>query len=172
MTLEQEFQKQWEGLCNYVKSEILKLNPGTVDLNRLQSIVESEKKKWFLPGQYNNAWFEKLKRANPEAALKFEECLNQIKVEPIAIKQSNSTLVVLGLAIAGVAIGFYVSRILMSTLLPSVLLSAGGGALGLSIGRAISSKNKNDKHDEFCMTYIEQLKKAGEVLSQIVSQAD
>ena len=44
MTLEHEFQKQWEGLCNYIKSEILKLNPNTVDLNRLQSIIEREKK--------------------------------------------------------------------------------------------------------------------------------
>ena len=171
MTLEQEFQKQWESLCNYVKSEILKLNPATVDLDRLQSIIEREKKKWFLPGQYNNAWFEKLKRANPDVAQKFEENLNHIKVEPIAIKQSNSILVVLGLAVAGVVVGFGVSRIFMSTIWPSVLWSVGGAAIGLAIGTSIRSKKENDIFDEFCATYIKQLKKAGEALSQIVSQA-
>lgn len=172
MTLEQEFQKQWEGLCNYIKSEILKLNPNTVDLNRLQSIIEREKKKWFLPGQYNNAWLEKLKRTNLEAALKFEECLNQIKVEPIEIRQSNSTLIVLGLATAGLVIGFGVSRIFMSTIWPSILCSVGGVAIGVITGTTLRTKKETDLLDEFCTAYIEQLKKAGEVLSQIVSQAD
>ena len=83
MTLEQEFQKQWTSLSNYLNSEIIKANNGDVDWNRIQSLFENEKRKWFLPGQYNNAWFEKLKRTDPEVAQKFEDALKSIKIKLI-----------------------------------------------------------------------------------------
>ncbi len=172
MTLEQEFQKQWASLCNYVKSEILKFNSGNIDPNRIQSIIESEKKKWFLPGQYNNAWFELLKRTNPDTAQKFEEKLKQIKIEPVAINQNKSMLILLGLAAAGAAVGFGASRIFKATIIPTVLLTAGGAVIGLFIGSILNSKKKKDTFNKSCTAYMEQLTKAGEILSQIVSQAD
>ncbi len=172
MTLEQEFQKQWVSLCNYVKSEILKFNAGTIAPNRIQSILDSEKKKWFLPGHYNNAWFEKLKRANPEVAQEFEDTLKNIHIVPINTKQSNSILALLIPAVIGAAVGFVISRILIATVLPSLLCTAGGTIVGLLIGNAISSNKKNDMSNVLCSAYEEQLKKAGEMLSQIVSQTN
>ena len=170
MALEQEFQNQWSSLCNYIKSEILKADSGAVKLSRIQAILESEKKKWFLPGQYNNAWFEKLKKTNPEVAQKFEVELKNVHIAPAEIKQANSTLPLIGITAIGVAVGFGVSRILMAKLLSSLFWTAGGAIMGVVVGTAIYSKKKNEMLNELCMAYEEQLKKAGEMLSQIVSQ--
>ena len=171
MTLEQEFQKQWVSLCNYIKSEILKFNVGTIELNRIQSILDSEKKKWFLPGQYNNAWFEKLKRSNPEVAQEFEDTLKNIRIVPVNVKQSNYQLEFGIIAVIGAAVGLGVSRIFMATIIPSLLWTAGGTVVGLLIGNAICSQKKNDVLNEICSVYEEQLKKAEETLSQIVSRS-
>jgi len=172
MTLEQEFQKQWTSLCNFVKSEILKANSHSVDLNRIQTTMDNEKKKWFLPGQYNNAWFEKLQRTNPDVARNFEENLKSIKIEPVVVKKINSQIILIGTAVVGTAVGFGVSRILLASMLPSVLWTLGGTVVGLIIGTAVSTRKKNDMLNELCSAYEEQLKKAGEMLSQIVSQAN
>lgn len=45
MTFEQEFQKQWTSLCNFLNSEIIKSSNGNVDWKRIQSLFENEKKK-------------------------------------------------------------------------------------------------------------------------------
>lgn len=170
MALEQEFQNQWEGLCNYVKSEILKANDGTVDLNRIQKIFESEKKKWFLPGQYNNAWFEKLKRTNPEVAQKFEDALKNVRIEPVDFKQADSTFTYIVITAVGVVVGFGMSRIFKVKLILSLLWTALGAILGFLSGNAVCSEKKNEMVNELCSAYEEQLKKAGEMLSHIVSQ--
>lgn len=170
MALEQEFQNQWGSLCNYVKSEILKANDGTIDLNRIQTIFESEKKKWFLPGQYNNAWFEKLKRTNSEVAQKFEDALKNVRIEPVEFKQADSVLIYIGITAVGVAVGFGISRIFTTTWITSLLWTAGGAILGFFVGNEIYSKKKNEMINELCLAYEGQLKKAGEMLSHIVSQ--
>lgn len=172
MTLEQEFQKQWASLCNYLKSEMLKYKNGDIDMNRIQSILDSEKKKWFLPGQYNNAWFEKLKRTNPQLAQDFEDTLKSVRIVPVNVKRNNFLLAFLLSAIIGAAAGFAISRIFKATVIISLLCITGGLVLGLLIANAICAKKKDDILNELCSAYEEQLKKSGEKLFQIVSQTN
>lgn len=172
MTLEQEFKNQWTSLCNYIKSEILKSNPDNFDLNRIQSTLDGEKKKYFLPGQYNYAWLEKLKKTNPDVASVFEETLRHIKLEPVFVKKDKSSLFLVILAIIGAILGFGASRIFHTAVLMTILITAFGAAIGLLIGATISSKKKSDILNKLCESYTEQLTKAGEKLSLILAQTD
>lgn len=172
MTLEQEFENQWTSLCNYIKSEILKSNPDNFDLNRIQSTLDGEKKKYFLPGQYNYAWLEKLKKTNPDVASEFEESLKHIKLEPVIVKKDKSSLLLAILAIIGAVLGFGVSRIFLTKVLMTILITAFCAAIGLLIGATISSKKKSDKLNKLCASYTEQLTKSGKKLSLILSQTD
>lgn len=172
MTLEQEFQKQWNSLCNYIKSEMLNDNVGVMEPSYIQSVFEREKKKWFLPGQYNNAWFEKLKRTDLEVAIKFEAALKNINIVPANLEKGNSKLSLGVTTIIGAAVGFGVSRLFVSALVPSLLWILGGAGIGAVIGIAICSKKKEELSNALYLAYGEQLKKAGEMLSQIVSQTN
>ena len=169
MTFEQEFQKQWTSLCNYLNSEMIKATNGNVDWNKIQSMFESEKKKWFLPGQYNNAWFEKLKRTDPEVAQKFETTLKSINIELVPQTANNSPIIIGATVVAGAVLGFGASRFFMPTLLPTLILTIGGGVIGATIGATIYSKKKSEALKALCSTYLEQLKKEGEVLAHIIA---
>ena len=169
MTLEQEFQKQWTSLCNYMNSEIIKANNGDVDWNRIQSLFENEKRKWFLPGQYNNAWFEKLKRTDPEVAQKFEDALKSIKIKLIQQEIKSSPVIVVGAVVIGVVLGFGAGKIFMPTLLSTLICTIGGGVIGVAIGATIWSKKKNEALEALCSTFLEHLNEEGEVLARIIS---
>lgn len=169
MTLEQEFQKQWTSLSNYLNSEIIKANNGDVDWNRIQSLFENEKRKWFLPGQYNNAWFEKLKRTDPEVAQKFEDALKNIKIKLIQQEIKSSPVIVVGAVVIGVVLGFGAGKIFMPTLLSTPICTIGGGVIGVAIGATIWSKKKNEALEALCSTFLEHLNEEGEVLARIIS---
>lgn len=169
MTLEQEFQRQWTSLINYLNSEIIKANNGDVDWKRIQSMFENEKKKWFLPGQYNNAWFEKLKRIDYEVAQKFEDALKNTKIELVQEETQSSPIIVVGAVVIGVVLGFGVGKIFMPNLLFTLICTIGGGAIGAAIGATIWSKKKNEALEALCSTFLEQLKEEGEILARIIS---
>lgn len=172
MTFEQEFQKQWTSLINYLNSEIIKENDKNVNWDKMQLLFENEKKRWFLPGQYNNAWFEKLKRTDPEIARKFENALRSTKVELAQQENLNSPVIVVGTVVIGVVLGLGVSWIFTSNLLSMLIGTIGGGVIGATIGVIIWSKKRNEALEALCSIYVEQLKKEGEVLACIISEAN
>lgn len=170
MTFEQEFQKQWTSLCNFLHSEIIKSNNGNIDWNRIQSMFENEKKKWFLSGQYNNAWFEKLKRTNLDVAERFEVALKSTKVEVVPPDGKNAPVVAIATTAFGAVFGFGISKVFMLTMMLSLILTIAGVVIGGIVGVTLHSKKKNNAFEEICSAYMEQLKGEGKVLAHIVSQ--
>lgn len=169
MTFEQEFQKQWTSLCNFLNSEIIKSSNGNVDWKRIQSLFENEKKKWLLPGQYNNAWFEKLKRTHPDTAHEFEVALKAAKVEADIPNVNNSPMIAIITTAIGIVLGFGISKVFTLSTILMLFLTIGGAAIGGSVGAALYSKKKNSAFEELCSAYMEQLRDEGKVLAHIVS---
>ena len=174
ITLWKEFEQQWNSLCNYLESEMMKANrqQGTIELNHIEKLLANEKKRWRIPGQYHNAWLEKLRKGNPDVAEKFENALEEVKMEQIQPSPQPSGLYSMGLAAGGAVIGFTVTKLMEVAVVISVVGTVGVGFIGVLVGRGIYQTKQQEATDRDCKAYMEQLKLAGRKLAEIVKKAD
>lgn len=171
----EEFEEQWTSLCNYLDSEMIKStrNRGLIDLQNINGLFKNELKRWKLPGQYQNAWLEKLRRDNPQVAQQFEEALMDVRLEQIQPSpQPSAGAYVAGPAAGGAVIGFAVTRLLGAVTPITVIGTVALGAVGAFAGNGTVNNKKKEALDKDRGVYVKQLKQAGKALGEIVKQAD
>lgn len=174
MTFKEGFDQQWESLTNYLISEMLKSGKrgGTIDLGAVEQQLAMEKKRWKLPGQYQYAWIEKLRRQRPEIAGEFETALEAVKLEQVRPEDKISSALVAGPAIGGAAVGFGLTKLLNAAVLMSTVGTVGLGAIGAGVGMSLLKQKEAALAEKECSAYRNQLAAAGKILSEIVKKAD
>lgn len=173
MTFEEGFKQQWESLTNYLLSEMLKNSKGgTIDLGVTEQQLATEKKRWKLPGQYQYAWLEKLKREKPEIAEEFEDALGNVKLEQVRPGDKPSSAVVAGSTIGGAAVGFCLTKVLSAALVMTTVGTIGLGAVGAVAGMSVLKRKEVSMAEKERNAYQSQLEAAGKILSDIVRKAD
>ena len=173
MSYREQFDEQWRTLTGTLQKEMIRHNEtGNVDAAELQILLENEKGRWLLKGQYNNAWLEKMRAAAPAVAADFERELNEIRIEQVEPQGSASSVLPIGTAVGGAAIGFGITKLIGAAAVTATLGTVGLGIVGGAMGvRAVNSK-KEDAHEAERKIYLQQLKNAGNRLGAIVDIAD
>ena len=174
MTLSEEFSQQWKSLSNYLLSEMMSgsQQSETIRLDRIEQLLATEKKKWSLPGQYQNAWLEKFRRTDSAAAAAFEQALADVKLEQVRPADRPSSALMVGPAVGGVVLGFGVPQLLQASTLITAAGTVGLGALGAVLGMGIVKQKRYDALSRDCDAYKDQLEAAGRKLADIVKRAD
>lgn len=169
-----EFKKQWKKLSDYLESEMIRTGkePGGIQANQLAALLENEKKRWQVMGEYNYAWLEKLRRENAEVAAQFEATLKSVKLAQEKPVEKPSPLLAAGPATAGALVGFGVPAIfkwgLMWTLVGGIGLTAIAGYAGYNVYKI----KKDDAAATERKLYLAQMEAAGEKLTAILKKAD
>ncbi len=173
MTFEEGFKQQWESLTNYLLSEMLKNDKGgTIDLGAAEQQLATEKKRWKLPGQYQYAWLEKLKREHLEVGMAFEDALENVKLEQVRPGDKPSSAIVAGPTIAGTIVGFGLTKLLNAAVVITTVGTIGLGVVGAVAGMSVLKQKEASLVEKERSAYQSQLAAAGENLSDIVRKAD
>lgn len=171
MTFEQEFRKQWASVSNYISSEIIRAGDSGIDENRLQTMLDNEKRKWFLNGNYNNAWFEKLTMEAPETARRFEARLNSFKFKTVKGQRKNNSTSLFLMPVGGAILGFVPCMLFNANVKWTILATAGVAVVGFFGGKTIDSKRKEDMVNNICKEYAEQMAVFERELAEILHSA-
>lgn len=172
MSFVEEFEQQWKGLTNYLVSEMLKSEGTSVPLERIENLLENEKKRWKLPGQYQCAWLNQLRAADAETARAFEAALDGVRLEQVRPAEQPSSLLVAGPAAGGAAVGFALTKLLDAAALTTAVGTVGLGVLGVMVGSNLLKQKQRAASGQDCDAYQAQLRRIGQKLSQIVARAD
>lgn len=174
MTYSAEFQKQWKKVCDYLESEMIRSNKetGTIQVSHISALLNNEKKRWQVMGEYNYAWLEKLRRDKPEVAAQFESALLSVNLSQEKPSGNPSAVLAGAPGVAGALVGFGVPALLELglkwTLIGGIGLTAIAGYAGVSLYK----KKKDDSAAANRKLYVCQLEEAGEKLIAILKKAD
>lgn len=174
MTLTQEFEQQWMTLTNALVSEVIRsANAGkVVSHSSLEELFNNEKMRWTVHGQYQNAWFELLKRSDPEAAAEFKHALDSLRLMPVIPAQKPSSGIAAGPAAGGAVLGFGLSKLMALSTLMTAVGTAVIGVLGFGIGKSLYEQKLSSALAKDADSYKEQLQAAGNELAAIVRRAE
>lgn len=169
-----EFQKQWKKLSDYLESEMIRNSkePGGIQVNQLAALLENEKKRWQVMGEYNYAWLEKLRRENAEVAVQFEAALKSVKLAQEKPVEKPSSLLTAGPAIAGALVGFGVPALFKWGLKWILVGGIGLTAVAGYVGYNICKIKKEEAAAAERKMYLAQMEMAGEKLTAILKKAD
>ncbi|MEG0048096.1 MAG: hypothetical protein RR865_02955 [Clostridia bacterium] len=178
MSFTEEFTQQWNGLTNYLISEMIKSNDtkNAIVLQDIQRTLDNEKKRWKMPGQYHCAWLEKLRAEKPEVAEAFSNELNSFKLAQVKPADGSmsigSAAITFGPAIGGAAIGFGIGKLFKFTDPITVIATLGLGMLGVVMSANLQKRKRYDSVSHDCDQYKLQLNTELEKLLEIVKKAD
>ena len=175
MALAEEFDMQWKSVIAFLESEMITQlgNTGSVNAADLEEKLSNEKKRWLVPGQYQNAWYELLGKKDPQAAEAFRKKLDQVRFEPVEAGRGVPSALAVLPAACGAGVGMAVCWFFIShSFWPVGAAAMLGGAVGGTFGGGFYRKKKEKAGDAVREQYIRQLKEMGRVLREIVSKAD
>lgn len=169
-----EFKKQWKKLSDYLESEMIRTGkePGGIQANQLAALLENEKKRWQVMGEYNHAWLEKLRRENAEVAAQFETALKAVRLAQEKPVEKPSPLLAAGPAAAGALVGFGVPALFKWGLTWILVGGIGLTAVAGYVGYNICKIKKEDAAAAERKMYLAQVETAGEKLTAILKKAD
>lgn len=174
MDFVEEFEKQWESLCNFLESEIITdyANKGRIDVMELEAKLSNEKRRWNVSGEYNYAWMEKLRAANPGVAGEVEKAIQDVRFEQIRPTEKISSLLMVGPAAGGAVIGYGGSRIAGFAAVGSLVSVVGLAAVSGIIGKNIYDRKKDAGFEQERSVYMNQLRETGKHIAEVVAKAD
>lgn len=174
MAYSAEFKKQWKKISDYLESEMIRTGKasGGVRVDQLSALLENEKKRWRIMGEYNHAWLEKLRRENAEVTNQFESALKSVRLAQEKPVDQPSILLAGGPAAVGALAGFGVPVLfkwgLTWTLVGGIGLTAIAGCAGYGIYRI----KKDEAFAAERKLYLSQMEASGEKLMVILKKAD
>ena len=169
-----EFKKQWKKLSDYLESEMIRASkePDGIQVNQLAALLENEKKRWQVMGEYNYAWLEKLRRENAEVAAQFESALKSVRLAQEKPADKPSALLVVGPAAVGALVGFGVPALFKCSLTWILVGGIGLTAVAGYVGYNICKIKKEAAAAAERKRYLAQIEMAGEKLTAILKKTD
>lgn len=174
MAYSAEFKKQWKKISDYLESEMIRADrqPGVIQVDHLSGILENEKKRWQVMGEYNYAWLEKLRRENADVAAQFEAALKSIRLAQEKPVNRPSAMLTGAPAVVGALAGFGVPAFfrwgMTWTLVGGIGLTAIAGCAGYGVYKV----KKNEAAAAERKLYVSQIAEIGEKLTAILKKAD
>lgn len=176
MTFSEEFSTQWESLKNFLISRMIESNDkiGKIDHEEISRLLENEKKRWDVPGQYNKIWLDNLRTKAPGVADELMAELSSFRIAPVETQKLSpkSYALAAGPAVGGAVIGYIVTKLLESAVIVNVLGTVGLGIVGVGMGANLMRQKQHDAVDVTRDAYTTQLEAEGDKLLQIVKKAD
>lgn len=175
MTFSEEFSTQWESLKNFLVSRMIESNDktGKIDHEEINRLLENEKKRWSVAGQYNKIWLDNLRVTAPDVADELMAELSAFCIAPVETKNTpKSYALAAGPAVGGAAIGFFVTKLLASAAIVNIIGTVGLGVVGVGMGVNLMKQKQHDAVDVTRDAYKKQLEAEGDKLLQIVKKAD
>lgn len=176
MTFSEEFSTQWESLKNFLVSRMIESNDktGKIDYEEINRLLENEKKRWSVAGQYNKIWLDNLRAAAPDVADELVAELSAFRIAPVETQKltPKSYALAAGPAVGGAAIGFIVTKLLESAAIVNIIGTVGLGVVGVGMGANLMKQKQHDAVDVTRDAYNKQLEAEGDKLLQIVKKAD
>lgn len=174
MSFASEFDTQWNSITRFLESEMISQSDktGTISLTDIEKKLENEKKRWSVPGQYNFAWLEQIRRENPAVADEFLKALDRAHLEQVKVETSSSLISAIAPGIGGLVVGLVVGILLKRGNLITVLTTLAGGTAGGVCGSVLYQGKKGRICTEARERYVQQLKHMKDTLHAIVEKAD
>ena len=174
MAYSAEFKKQWKKVCDYLESEMIRSSKqsGTIQVSHISALLNNEKKRWQVMGEYNYAWLEKLRREKPEVAAQFESALLSINLSQEKPSDNPSVILAGVPGVAGALVGFGVPALLKWGLKWTLIGCVGLTAIAGYVGVSLYKKKKDDLAATDRKLYVCQLEAAGDKLTAILTKAD
>lgn len=174
MSFADEFDTQWNSVTAFLESEMITRTQkrAGIDPLDLERKLENEKKRWSVPGQFNYAWLELLRKKNPAVADEFEKALENTRFEQVNAETSVSAVSVFLPVAGGVVIGLAACYIIDPGNILTGIAAIAGGAIGGIIGNGLNQNKKSQADSEMQEQYVKQLKEMQRILRAIVQKAD
>ncbi len=187
MAFANEFDTQWNSVTAYLESEMIKQSDSKngINLQDIEQKFENEKKRWSVPGQFNCAWHELLKKKNPTVAEAFLTALERAHFKQVQVEQPTSSATIIS-TIGCAAIGYCISALMNqgilfaslaaklanNSVIFSGLVTIVGGAIGGVVGNSFTQKKKTQINADLREQYVKQLREIQSTLRAIVQGAD
>lgn len=178
MRYAEEFTTQWESVKNYIISRMIESldEIGSINIEEINRLLSSEKRRWTVPGQYNKIWLDNLREKSPEAADAFIAELSGFELVKVRLEQPNhapkSAAIAVGTTAGGAVVGLIVTKLFEATALVSTIGTVSLGAIGLGVGASILKRKRYEAVVNERRAYSEQLNAEGEKLLNIVKSAE
>ncbi len=174
MAFVDEFDTQWNSIIAFLESEMINQSEksGWIDLQDIERKFENEKKRWSVPGQYNYAWLELLKKKDPEIAEEFIRAIEKNRLEQVKVEMPNSSASIIIPAVGGAAIGFAAGYLINHGIILTCIVTIPGCTIGGIIGNTINQRKKSQIVNDAKEQYVTQLKEMKRNLRAIVQKAD